>query len=59
VIEVPLVTFTLEAAVPPKLTDAPVTKFAPVMVTDVPPVVDPEFGETPVTVGPGAGGAVV
>jgi hypothetical protein len=40
------------AAVPPKLTAAPVVvKFVPLIVTDVPPVLGPVFGLTPVTVG--------
>ena len=42
---------TLVAAVPPKVTVAPLKKPVPVMVTDVPPVVDPEVGEIAVTVG--------
>jgi hypothetical protein len=39
------------AAMPPKVTVAPLTKFVPVMVTAVPPAVGPLFGETEVTVG--------
>ena len=42
---------TFVAAVPPKLTVAPVAKPVPVMVTDVPPLAGPEAGEIPVTVG--------
>jgi hypothetical protein len=56
VIEDELATLTLVAAAPPKLTAAPDAKLAPVIVTEVPPLVGPEFGETPVTVGAGAGG---
>ena len=36
---------------PPKLTVAPVTKFVPVRVTAVPPLLDPELGETALRVG--------
>ena len=42
---------TLVAAVPPKVTVAPEAKFAPAIVTAVPPVVGPLFGLTLVTVG--------
>ena len=52
--EVELTTVTLVAAVPPKLTVAPVEKPVPVMVTNVPPLVGPEVGEIAVTVGAGA-----
>jgi hypothetical protein len=48
VIEVPLATFTFVAAVPPNLTVAPATKPDPVIVTEVPPLVGPTFGETDV-----------
>ena len=51
VIVVLLTTFTLVAAALPKVTVAPATKFAPLIVTSVPPAVDPLLGETPVTVG--------
>jgi len=51
VIEVELATVTLVAAVPPMVTVAPLKKFVPVMVTDVPPLVLPEVGEIEVTVG--------
>ena len=40
-----------EAAVAPKLTALAPVNPVPVMVTEVPPVVGPEFGLTPVTVG--------
>jgi hypothetical protein len=42
---------TLVAAVPPNVTVAPVPKLVPVIVTAVPPAVDPVFGDTPLTVG--------
>ena len=42
---------TLNAADVPNLTVAPETKLVPVIVTEVLPVVGPEFGETAVTVG--------
>jgi hypothetical protein len=51
VIDVLLTTTTLVAAVAPNVTVAPVAKFVPVMVTAVPPKVDPLFGDTLVTVG--------
>src|SRR5262249_14540439 len=41
------------AAVLPNFTVAPAAKFVPVIVTAVPPAVDPLFGLTPVTVGSG------
>ena len=50
-IDVPLTTVTFVAAVPPKVTVAPLTKFVPVIVTLVPPPVGPEFGDTLPTVG--------
>ena len=51
VICVPLTTTTFVAAAPPNVTVAPVAKFVPVIVTAVPPAVDPLFGDTPLTVG--------
>ena len=54
VIEVGLTTVTPVAAVPPMLTVAPVTKFVPVMVIGVPPVVSPVFGDTVLIVGAGS-----
>jgi hypothetical protein len=51
VIEVLLTTTTLVAAAAPNVTVAPVAKLVPVMVTAVPPPVDPVFGDTLVTVG--------
>ncbi len=42
------------AAVVPKCTAVAPTKLVPVMVTPVPPAVEPETGLTAVTVGPGA-----
>jgi hypothetical protein len=47
------VTTTLFAAVPPNVTVAAAAKFAPVIVTGVPPPVVPLFGDTFVTVGAG------
>jgi len=49
--DVALAMATLVAATPPKVTVAPATKFVPVIVTVVPPVIRPEFGVTLVTVG--------
>jgi ornithine cyclodeaminase/alanine dehydrogenase-like protein (mu-crystallin family) len=53
VIVVALPTVTPVAATPPKLTVAPLTKFVPLIVTDVPPAVVPLFGERLLTVGAG------
>src|SRR5437867_1175215 len=44
-------TTTFVAAVPPKVTVAPVAKFVPVIVTAVPPAVEPLLGSTLLTVG--------
>ena len=44
-------TTTLVAAAPPNVTVAPAAKFVPVIVTAVPPVVDPLLGDTLLTVG--------
>lgn len=56
-IDVLVATSTIVAAgTPPKLTVAPGMKFAPVIVTVVPPFADPEFGTILVTDGVGAGG---
>jgi hypothetical protein len=46
-------TVTFVAAVEPKVTVAPAAKFVPVMVTAVPPPVEPLFGLTLLTVGTG------
>ena len=46
-----LTTMTLVAAVVPKATVAPDAKFAPVIVTAVPPASGPLFGEILVTEG--------
>ena len=46
-----LATTTLVARVAPNVTVAPEAKLVPVIVTEVPPAVDPVFGETLVTVG--------
>jgi hypothetical protein len=51
VIVVLFTTVTLVAAVPPNVTVAPAAKFVPVIVTAVPPAVDPLFGATLSTVG--------
>jgi hypothetical protein len=51
VIEVLLTTTTLVAAAPPNVTVAPDAKFVPVIVTAVPPDIEPVFGETLLTVG--------
>ena len=51
VIWVALTTATLVAAAAPNVTVAPVAKFVPVIVTAVPPAVEPLFGDTLVTVG--------
>ncbi len=48
---VELTKVTPVAAVPPKVTVAPLTKFVPVMVTAVPPMSGPLVGATEVTVG--------
>jgi hypothetical protein len=53
VIVVLLLTTTLLAAVPPRLTLAPLTKFAPLIVTDVPPAGGPLFGAMLLTLGAG------
>ena len=53
VIVVLFTTTTFVAAVPPNVTVAPAAKFVPVIVTAVPPAVDPLFGDTLVTVGAG------
>jgi len=50
---VPFATVTPVAAVPPRLTVAPVRKPVPVMVTAVPPAVVPDGGVTVATVGAG------
>jgi hypothetical protein len=51
VICVPLTTTTALPALLPNVTVAPAAKFVPVIVTGVPPAVDPVFGDTLVTVG--------
>jgi hypothetical protein len=51
VIDVLLTTTTLVAAVLPNVTVAPETKLVPVIVTAVPPAVDPLLGLTLLTVG--------
>jgi len=51
VIVVLFTTATLVAAILPNVTVAPAVKFVPVIVTAVPPAVDPLLGLTLVTVG--------
>ena len=51
VIEVAFTNTTLVAADPPIVTVAPVMKPVPVIVTGVPPSVEPDDGDTAVTVG--------
>ena len=58
VIEVDDTTVTFVAGTVPKSTVAPVPKLVPVMVTLVPPAVDPTFGLTFVTVGAGGAASV-
>src|ERR1043166_9594008 len=53
-IDVELTTTTNFAARAPNVTAAPSAKFVPVMVTGVPPVVGPVFGDTFVIVGFGS-----
>ena len=48
-----LLTATPVAAVPPIVTVAPLTKFVPVIVTEVPPAVVPELGVMLLTFGAG------
>ena len=51
VIVVLFTTTTLVAATLPNVTAAPVAKFVPVIVTAVPPAVEPLLGDTLLTVG--------
>lgn len=53
VIEVALLTVKLVAAVPPNMTAVAPVRFVPVIVTPVPPAVEPDAGEAAVTVGGG------
>jgi hypothetical protein len=53
VIDVLLTTVTPVATVPPKFTVDPARKPVPVMLTAIPPLLGPEFGEIAVTVGVG------
>jgi len=53
VIVVPFTTTTFVAEPLPNVTVAPAAKFVPVIVTEVPPAVDPVFGLTLLTVGAG------
>jgi hypothetical protein len=50
---VALTTTTFVAAAPPIVTVAPLRKFVPLMVTDVPPAMGPDAGEMLPTVGAG------
>jgi hypothetical protein len=50
-----LVSDVIVAAVLPKFTAIAPTKFVPVIITEVPPAVEPEAGEMPDTVGTGVG----
>jgi hypothetical protein len=45
-------TVTFVAAIPPKVTPVALVKSVPVMVTVVPPNLDPVFGDRPVMAGP-------
>jgi hypothetical protein len=54
VIDVAEFTVTPVAAVAPNATVAPLMKFVPVIVTDVPPAVGPDVGLIDVTVGAAA-----
>lgn len=51
VMDVALATTTFVAAAAPNMTVAPEAKLVPVMVTTVPPPVEPKLGDTLVTVG--------
>ena len=53
VIDVAETTLTLVHAEPPTVTVEPLAKYAPVIVIAVPPAVEPEIGDTAVTVGGG------
>jgi hypothetical protein len=53
VIDVGDTTTTFVHAVPPTVTAEALVKFVPVIVTAVPPAVEPADGDTPVTVGDG------
>src|SRR3989442_14644373 len=53
-----LMTLTPVAAAPPTVTVAVASKFVPLIVIAVPPVVGPEVGLTPVTVGGGGAAGV-
>ena len=54
VIEVAETTVTLVHAEPPTVTVEALPKFVPVIVIAVPPAVEPDVGDTAVTVGAGA-----
>ena len=59
VIDVAEFTVTPDAALPPKATVSPDSKFVPVTVTAVPPDTGPEAAETPLTAGASGGAAYV
>jgi hypothetical protein len=50
----PFETVTPVACVPPIVTVAPAAKLLPLIVTDVPPLIAPDPGETRYTLGVGA-----
>jgi hypothetical protein len=57
--EVAELTFRFEAPAAPNLTAVAPVKFVPVIVTGVPPVAGPVFGESFLTVGEGPTGTIV
>ena len=59
VIDVAETTVTPDAPAPPKATESPDAKFAPVIVTAVPPDTGPEAGEILLTAGASGGAAYV
>jgi hypothetical protein len=50
---VALVTVTFEQGLPPTVIAVAPVRFAPEITIDVPPAVEPKFGDTPITVGKG------
>ena len=56
-IDVAETTVTLVHAEPPTVTVEPLPKFVPVIVIAEPPAVEPDVGDTDVTVGGGTGAA--
>jgi hypothetical protein len=57
--DVALETVNVVAAIPPNFTAIAPVKAVPVIVTKLPPVVNPDGGETPVTTGIAGAGVVV